>query len=199
MTMQFENEISLNYSSLGRRVVALFLDALIFAIPCAMANHLIPVIGGIIAWFFYAPVLEASQIRATLGKHLMGIQVADLSGRRISLRAAVIRNLLKIVSSAIVFLGFFVALFTKRKQTLHDMLADTVVVYGRSEISIPDAWVESSREVFNAGSSIIAEHTSRPANESMVTQLERLQALREKGAISEEEFLAAKAKIISNP
>ncbi|MES2966088.1 MAG: RDD family protein [Bdellovibrionota bacterium] len=192
--MKFEIEIEQNYSSLGRRVVALLLDGLIFAIPCAIANHLIPVLGGLIAWFFYAPVLEASELRATLGKHLMGIQVADLSGRRISLRAAVIRNLLKLVSGVIVMLGFVVALFTKRKQTLHDMLADSVVVYGRSETPIPDAWVSSSREVFNAGSSIIKDNVRSP-NESMVTQLERLQNLREKGAISEDEFLAAKAKI----
>lgn len=193
--MQFENEVEIPPASLGRRVVALFLDGLIFAIPCAIANHLIPVLGGLIAWFFYAPVFESSQLRATLGKHLMGIQVVDLSGRRISLRAAVIRNFLKIVSSALLFLGFVVALFTKRKQTLHDMLADTIVIYGRSEMSIPDAWVESTREVFSAGSAVINEQM-RPANESMVTQLERLQSLREKGAISEDEFQKAKAKIL---
>lgn len=190
-----ENEIVQSYSSLGRRVVALLLDGLIFAIPCAIANNLVPFVGGLIAWFFYAPILESSAIRATLGKHLMGIQVSDLSGRRISLKASVIRNLLKFVSGAIVFLGFFVALFTKRKQTLHDLLADTVVVYGRSETPIPDAWVESSREVFNAGKAVIDEHT-RGASESVVSQLEKLQALREKGAISEDEFVAAKSKIL---
>ncbi|MEK7356959.1 MAG: RDD family protein [Bdellovibrionota bacterium] len=196
MSAEGEIEIDQMYSSLGRRVVALFLDGLIFAIPCAIANSLIPVIGGIIAWFFYAPILESSEIRATLGKHLMGIQVADLSGRRISLKAAVIRNLLKIVSSALLFLGFVVALFTRRKQTLHDLLADTVVVYGRSETSVPEAWVASSKEVFSMGQAVISEKFPGSSGDSVVTQLEKLQALREKGAITEEEFLTAKAKIL---
>jgi uncharacterized RDD family membrane protein YckC len=190
-----ETEVVQPYSSLGRRVVALILDGLIFAIPCAIANNLVPFVGGLVAWFFYAPILEASALRATLGKHLMGIQVTDLTGRRLSLRASVIRNLLKFVSGTLVCLGFVVALFTKRRQTLHDLLAESVVVYGRSETPIPDAWLESSREVFSAGKAAINEHTRGPG-ESVVTQLEKLQALREKGVISEEEFLAAKAKIL---
>lgn len=190
--MQIENDQ--NYASLGRRIVALLLDGLIFAIPCAIANSLVPIIGGLVAWFFYAPVLEASELRATFGKHLMGIQVADLSGRRISLKASAIRNLLKLVSSAIVFIGFFFALFTKKKQTLHDMLADTLVVYGRSEANVADAWVATSKEVFNASKAVVNEHVG--SRESIVTQLEKLQVLREKGAISEEEFLVAKSKIL---
>lgn len=193
--MQNETVFEIPPASIGRRFVALLLDGLIFAIPCAIANNLVPFVGGVIAWFFYAPIFESSEIRATLGKHLMGIQVTDLSGRRISLKTALIRNLMKFVSGAILLIGYIMAFFTKRKQALHDLLADTIVVYGRSEVSIPDAWVANSKAVFNAGQAIIHEHTKHP-EESVVAQLERLQGLREKGAITEEEFQAAKAKIL---
>src|SRR5690606_2364027 len=96
----------------GRRVLAYLLDALILAVPAAILGNVVPVLGGIVAWFFYAPVLEASELRATLGKYLVGIQVTDLSGRRISLRASVVRNILKVVSAILLFIGFIVALFS---------------------------------------------------------------------------------------
>ncbi len=170
------------YASLGRRFLALLLDFMILSIPCAIAGHVVPVVGSLVVLFFYAPILESSEMRATLGKHLVGIQVADPMGRRISLRAATVRNILKFVSSVLLFIGFFFALFTQKKQTLHDLLADTLVVYGRRECSIADAWMASVRELFHSGP---------------LSQLERLQALRDRGTLTEEEFQEQKRKILS--
>lgn len=201
--------LSLPYASLSRRFGAFLIDAVIVGILGAIADNIITFLGGLAVWFFYAPILESSEVRATIGKHLMGIQVSDLTGRRISFRASLVRNVLKLVSAAIVFIGFFFALFTKRKQTLHDMLADTVVVYGRSEAPIADAWVASSKEVFRAGQSALAtpnstsnsspnsSASSSNQNESVVSQLDRLQNLRAQGAISLEEYESAKKKLLS--
>ena len=184
------------YASLSRRAGAFIIDCVILGIIGGIAAHIIPVLGGIIAWFFYGPILESSVIRATIGKHLMGIQVADLMGRRISLRAALIRNALKLVSAAILFIGFIVALFNRKKQTLHDMLADTVVLYGRSEVPVVDAWMETSKEAFRAGKESLHTHTTPAGAESVVDQLERLQNLRNQGALTEEQYEAAKSKIL---
>ncbi len=184
---------STHLASFGRRTMAFLLDCLIMAIPCAIGAHLIPIAGGFVVWFLYHPILESSEIRATLGKHLVGIQVCDLTGRRISLRAAIVRNLLKWVSLVLAFIGFIFALFTPKRQALHDFLADTLVVYGRSSRSIADAWVASMRELFQM--TPLAE-SSRPSDGGL-EQLERLQALREKGALSEDEFQAQKQKILS--
>lgn len=193
--------MNLEYASLGRRFLAALLDGLILCIPCAIANSLVPFVGGIVIWFFYAPILESSEIKATLGKHLMGIQVVDLSGRRISLRAATLRNLLKVVSVIIVFIGFFFALFTKKKQTLHDMLAETVVIYGRSERSVPDTWIEALKDLFNFNSDLspnTQKSFTAETNESVISQLERLQSLRDRGTLTEEEFLKQKEKLLSS-
>lgn len=194
MDIEMEHTYS-NYASLGRRFVALLLDGLILLIPCAIGGNLIPVLGGIIVWFFYAPVLEASALRATIGKHLMGVQVVDSMGRRISLKAAVIRNALKFVSTAMLFAGFIMALFTRKKQGLHDLLAETYVVYGRNEMPIGEAWVNSAREVFNFPP-LQSEESHPSAASDAISQLERLQALREKGAITEEEFQEQKRRIL---
>lgn len=193
------------YASIGRRLLAFFLDGLIITVPAIIANSLIPILGGVVVWFFYGPVMESSEVRATLGKHLAGIQVSDEMGRKISLKAAVIRNVLKAISSVLLFVGFFFALFTRRKQALHDMLADTFVVYGRSESPVADAWLKNVKDIFGASGARSSGDESFSAGEatilkqeqeSALTKLERLQSLREKGALSEEEFQAAKKKIL---
>lgn len=193
------------YASMSRRFGAWFLDALFVGCFGLFAANVIPFVGGLIVWFFYAPIFEASALRATLGKYLMGIQVADLSGRRISFRQSLIRNLMKIVSTMILFIGYLFALFSSRKQALHDVLADTVVVYGRNEISIADAWVDETKALFRAGESTDAGFSQATtasgggsaAGRSVAEELERLQALRDRGTLTAEEFEAAKKKLLS--
>lgn len=184
-------------ASLGRRSVAFLIDAVILAFIATVVGSIIPFLGGVMVWFFYAPLLESSEIRATVGKHLMGIQVTDLMGRRISVKAALIRNVMKLVSISILFFGFLVALFTSQKQSLHDLLAETIVVYGRSEKPVGDAWLESVKELFGAGKKNFDLFTSTSSNtDSVVSQLERLEILYAKGAISNQEYTAAKNQIL---
>jgi uncharacterized RDD family membrane protein YckC len=186
--------VAANYASTGRRFVALLIDGIILGILGLITSFIVPVIGGIIIWFLYAPMLESSELRATLGKHLMGIQVADLMGRRISMKAAIVRNLMKIVSGAFMFIGFIFAFFTGRKQSLHDLLADTIVVYGRSEAPVVDTWIETTKDAFNVGNSNMTSYSE--TNDSVVIQLERLERLRSQGTITEAEFEAAKKKVL---
>lgn len=184
-------------ASLSRRSVAFLIDAVILAFIATVVGSIIPFLGGVMVWFFYAPLLESSEIRATVGKHLMGIQVTDLMGRRISVKAALIRNVMKLVSISILFFGFLVALFTSQKQSLHDLLAETIVVYGRSEKPVGDAWLESVKELFGAGKKNFDLFTSTSSNtDSVVSQLERLEILYAKGAISNQEYTAAKNQIL---
>ena len=184
--------VATNYASLTRRTVAFGLDVMILGILGFIGGHMIPFLGGVLVWFLYAPILESSVVRATVGKHLMGIQVVDLLGRRISLRASLIRNAMKIVSTAFLFFGFVVALFTSRKQSLHDLLADTTVVYGRSDTPVVDAWLEATKEVFRAGKTNPWQTTSP----GLVEQLERLTRLRDQGTLTVVEYQAAKKKLL---
>lgn len=182
------------YSSISRRLGALLLDGLFLLIPCAIMGSAIPIIGGALIWFFYAPIFEASPLRATIGKHLMGIQVTDLQGHKLSLQASTIRNALKLVSGGLLLVGFLFAFFTKRKQALHDILSETVVIYGRSEDSVADAWVETVKSTFRS-----AQDAAKPLmSQSKLDQLERLQKLRDQGTLTEEEFQTQKAKILDD-
>lgn len=66
---------------------------------------------------------------ATLGKKVVGIKVVDsITGKNISTNQSIIRFITYGVSVAPLFLGFVMAAFNNRKRTLHDRLADTVVI-----------------------------------------------------------------------
>lgn len=177
------------YASIFRRAMALFLDTLVAGLIATLAAHALPVLGGVLAWFFYFPVLDSSALRGTLGKYWMGIQVVDLEQRRISFRAALLRNIVKIFSSALLCLGYLLALFTNRKQTLHDLAADTVVVYGRATQPVGRAWMDSVRSLFGA-------LDSGTSGADALSRLERLHNLKEKGALSEREFESEKSRIL---
>jgi len=138
----------MNYSSIIRRFAAMILDAVIIIVPTWVGAHAIPVLGGVVMLVLYYPVLESSKLQATIGKHLMGIEVTGLSGQRITFKTACLRLLLKILSTACFFIGHLFAFFTDRHQAFHDIIAETVVVYGRQEIAIVDAWVEQIRVIF---------------------------------------------------
>lgn len=78
--------------------------------------------------FFYFSLLESSKFQGTIGKMAMGVIVTDMEGNRISFGKAALRALGRYVSYMILFIGFLMALFTEKKQALHDMIASTLVI-----------------------------------------------------------------------
>jgi uncharacterized RDD family membrane protein YckC len=80
-----------------------------------------------LSWLYFA-LMESSPWQATLGKRMLGLAVTDLAGRRISFSRASMRFFGKILSSLILFVGYVMAGFTARKQALHDLLADCLVI-----------------------------------------------------------------------
>lgn len=81
----------------------------------------------VIGWLYYA-IMESSSSQATLGKRALGIVVTDSEGNRISFFRATGRHFAKFISSIILLIGYFMIAFTQKKQGLHDMIADTLVV-----------------------------------------------------------------------
>ena len=82
----------------------------------------------VLVWLYFA-LQESSERQATLGKRVMGIYVTSKDGSQLSFAQATIRYFSKYLSS-ILLIGFIMAAFTKNKQGLHDMIADTLVVNG---------------------------------------------------------------------
>jgi uncharacterized RDD family membrane protein YckC len=74
------------------------------------------------AWF------HASSHQATLGKMAIGIKVVRSNGEAISFLRGIGRYFATIISGITLGIGFVMAAFTARKQALHDMICDTLVV-----------------------------------------------------------------------
>jgi uncharacterized RDD family membrane protein YckC len=77
---------------------------------------------------FYYALFESSKFQATPGKMVLSIIVTDTQGRPISLPRALARNAGKILSKAILYIGYIMVGFTPKQQALHDLIADTLVV-----------------------------------------------------------------------
>jgi uncharacterized RDD family membrane protein YckC len=73
--------------------------------------------------FIYGIYFEMYPRSATFGKKLMRIHVLKVDGAPLTPRQTILRNLVKLF-----FIGFILALFTAKKQGLHDLVAKTIVV-----------------------------------------------------------------------
>ena len=128
----------LEYAGFWSRVAALIVDnaivtviGLVLLIGAAFVGAEAVVIANfvfILVAFFYWPVLESTERKATVGKQLLGIQVTDANGAQLSFVRALLRNLAKILSSLPFGLGFLLAAFTPKRQALHDMITKCLVV-----------------------------------------------------------------------
>ena len=108
--------------------VVFWLVALVLGAIAGDGGVIVAYILGTIGAFVYFAGMESSSSQATVGKIALGIQVTDLQGNRISFGKALGRNLAKILSALILYIGFIMAAFTAKKQGLHDMIAGTLVV-----------------------------------------------------------------------
>ena len=79
-------------------------------------------------WLVYCIFMESSGKQATLGKMAMGIKVIKEDGRRMSWSESFSRNLSKLISYYVFFLGFIWIFFDRKKQGWHDKMNKTFVV-----------------------------------------------------------------------
>lgn len=145
--------LAVTYAGFWLRLVAYIIDALILSAAWLIVMiPLVPVVfrgrepygpqaGLIIAssflwicflglvggWLYYA-LFQSSSWQATPGKRVLGLYVCDMQGRRISFARATARYFSKILSAAILYIGFIMAGFTEKKQALHDMITDCLVL-----------------------------------------------------------------------
>ena len=122
------------YGSIFKRFIAAIIDWLVVGTIAGMASFVIsssPLAFYSVDFIFlfgYFTLMESSEKQATLGKMIMGLKVTDMEGNRLTQQQAATRAAMRIVSSIIFGIGFIVALFNDKKQTLHDQVAKTLVL-----------------------------------------------------------------------
>ena len=143
------------YAGFWLRVMAWLVDSLVLVIPTLLAAALVVAFLGLelpppeemtfgkmppmrffipmeatfltVHWLYFA-LMESSSWQGTLGKRALSIGVSDLQGRRISFGRASGRFFGKAISGMTFLVGYAMAGFTARKQALHDILAECLVV-----------------------------------------------------------------------
>ncbi len=86
----------------------------------------------LVLWWLYFTGFESSALQATPGKLALGYRVTDASGRPESFRQATKRFFSKFLTVTLFWLGLFMTLVSSKRQSLHDVIADTVVIDTRA-------------------------------------------------------------------
>jgi uncharacterized RDD family membrane protein YckC len=93
-----------------------------------MAMAGVAYVGFFIIQILYYALMESSSKQATLGKMALGLKVTDINGNKIDFTKGLVRSLCRVISGMIMCIGYLIAAFTEKKQGLHDMIANTLVL-----------------------------------------------------------------------
>lgn len=102
-------------------------DFFALARDISLVGVLATTVAAIVPMLYY--VFFWALIGQTPGKAFMGIRIYTLDGGQLSLRRAFVRYVCYWLSATLMFTGFLFVLVDNRRQTLHDKIAKTVVVY----------------------------------------------------------------------
>jgi uncharacterized RDD family membrane protein YckC len=83
---------------------------------------------GLLVDAIYTISMQASSQQATFGQKASDLIIVKSDGTKASVGVLMTRYFISLISSILLKLGYLVAVFTKRTQTLHDLITDTVVI-----------------------------------------------------------------------
>jgi uncharacterized RDD family membrane protein YckC len=133
---QFAGKFS-GYAGFGRRAVASLIDGFLLGFIQSPIFWILGIkqtefsgasIGlPILIWTIYATYMQSSDAMGTIGKRAMGLVVTDSKGERLTVLSSLMRCLASLVSGITLGIGILIQPFTEKKQTLHDIIAGTLV------------------------------------------------------------------------
>jgi uncharacterized RDD family membrane protein YckC len=84
--------------------------------------------------YLYSVTLQSGSKQGTWGQRAIGLQVIKKDGSAVTFGTASIRYFVSLVSSILLKIGYVIAIFTEKKQTLHDLAAGVVVIRRLSHV-----------------------------------------------------------------
>lgn len=119
------------YAGFWKRLSAGIIDWIILIIASGILSFIFgettSIFGTLTAWLYFA-FFESSVKQATPGKMALHLQVTDEQGKKLTFWRATGRHFAKIISTLIIFIGYLMIGWTKKKQGLHDIIAKTLVI-----------------------------------------------------------------------
>lgn len=126
------------YAGFSQRLLAHNIDLLPILLILYGSTFIFPKVG--LDWLIFLVIylgynigFELSSWRATPGKRWSKIHVEPDNQKNSPIRI-IFRNLLKVVSLLLFFLGFAMIIFNIKRKGLHDYLAGTVVVFDQQKV-----------------------------------------------------------------
>lgn len=127
----------LTYAGVGSRFIALLIDGVILGVIGSVVGLIVDgnaaatsgtssLLSIIIGAAYFIGLIGSSGM--TLGGRVLGVKVVDANGQQPSYGTAAIRWIGSYVSAIILLIGYLMAFWDGRKQTLHDKMAGTFVV-----------------------------------------------------------------------
>jgi uncharacterized RDD family membrane protein YckC len=139
----------MQYVGFWPRVGAAIIDSIVLVIGSFIISFVLALIVGVdseggpgianllgfLVGLLYEPYFISSKHQATPGKMAIGAIVVKPDGSPVSFLNGIGRVLGKYLSGLILLIGYIMVAFTEKKQGLHDMVANTVVVKKAAVIS----------------------------------------------------------------
>ncbi len=119
------------YAGFWKRFAAVIIDSIVVSAATGILTAATFGMGWASIFFLpwiYEAIMLSSVKQATVGKMVLGCVVTDLNGGRITFARATGRHFAKWISALLLGFGFIMAAFTEKKQALHDLIAETLVV-----------------------------------------------------------------------
>jgi len=127
----------LAYAGVGSRFIALLIDGVILGVigaviglivdgNAASTNGASSLLSIVISAAYFIGLIGSSGM--TLGGRVLGVRVVDRDGQQPSYGTAAIRWIGSYISGIILLIGYLMAFWDSKRQTLHDKMAGTYAV-----------------------------------------------------------------------
>jgi uncharacterized RDD family membrane protein YckC len=136
--------LKMKYASFGDRLNAFLIDIIILftflSVLDMLTKTFLPSLNGIqiqnfavilgtsLIWILYNGIFESSKYQATIGELILKIKVADIQGKRLSVRKALSRNIVAAIAILPLGFGIWSIAIDSRKQGWHDKWLDCYVI-----------------------------------------------------------------------
>ncbi len=149
-------KISFNNAAVGQRIGAFLIDSAIKTGYIMLTMFSFGAFKGMDSWsqaainsllglpvMFYSLFQEYMLNGQTLGKRVLNVRVVKIDGYQASFSDYLVRWFFRIVDVYILCLGFFVIIFSKKKQRLGDLAAGTAVIQLNDKVNIRHTILEN--------------------------------------------------------
>lgn len=116
----------------------------------------------LVADLIYSVVFMTSSLQGTLGQKAVGIKIVKDNGEKIGYGSAIGRNLMSILSSIFIKIGYIMAAVRKDKKTLHDLVAGTLVIDSKIDSEIKEVTPSSNQKVGTLAGESVSKNIVQP-------------------------------------